>query len=110
MGSLVDAAQQLAQQLAGAGIKATHDPAKAATQRPCVLVPPPAVDYVRRTNTWRLALLAGQPAGTLAALRQLDELLTAVVDQLPVEAADPGSYVLSADLPAVPAYIVRMTT
>lgn len=109
MGSLVAAAQQLAGDLAAAGVPAVVDPAAAETRRPCVLVAPPAVDYVAQLNTWRLIALAGANAGTLLALEQLDELVQAVVEAgLPIEAADPGSYVLAGD--AVPAYVLRMTT
>ena len=112
MGSLVDAAAQLAEQLVAAGVTATHDPAKAATHRPCVLVPPPAVDYSARTNTWRLVALAGKSHGDLAALRQLDQLVQDVVAAMPgyVETAEPGSYVLTGGADPVPAYILRITT
>lgn len=112
MGSVVAAAKQLADQLDQVdGIRATHDPAKAAANRPCVLVPPPAMDYRAGTNTWRLVLLAGKAHGDLAALVQLDELLQLVVEQLPtVETADPGSYVLTGGTDPVPAYILRIVT
>lgn len=110
MGSLVESAQGIAAQLRAAGIAATADPAWAATHRPCVLVAPPAMDYVARLNTWRLAILASHPAGTLAALEQLDQLLQLVVDVVNAEAADPGTYQLSPDAGGtVPAYIVRFT-
>jgi hypothetical protein len=110
-GSIVAAAQQLAQRLKDdAGIAATADPGWAANHRPCVLVPPPAIDYTRRLNTWRLVALAGKDHGDLDSLRQLDELVRAVVAVLPIEAADPGSYVLTGGGAAVPAYILRMTT
>lgn len=109
--SLLADAEALAEQLTAAGIRATHDPRHAAGNRPCVLVPPPAVDYVTRTSTWRLACLASHPHGldALAQLAQLVEQLQAVPKLYP-EAADPGTYALTADQPAVPAYIVRVTT
>lgn len=110
MGSIVTAAEQLAQRLVAAGIPATHDPARAATNRPCVLVPPPSIDYTAKANTWRLAALASHPGGTLDALRQLDELVVAVTELLDVETAEPGSYVLHGGAEPVPAYVLRLTT
>lgn len=110
MGSLVTAAKAVAQQLVDAGVSATIDPAKAANMRPCVLVPPPAVDYVERLNTWRLVCLSSRPAGDVDALAQLDELVQAVGQLLPIEAADPAGYPLTTDTGPVPAYVLRFTT
>jgi hypothetical protein len=109
-GSIVAAAKALADQLKAAGVRATHDPAVAAANRPCVLVPPPAIDYRARTNTWRLVALAGKSHGDLAALDQLDDLVQLVVDLVDVETADPGSYVLTGGTDPVPAYILRLVT
>lgn len=110
--SIVHQARQLAQLLTDAGVPATHDPAVAAANRPIVLVAPPSVDYTRMATTWRLIALAGHDGGTLAALEQLDELVQGAVNQydLPIEAADPGSYQITPDAGAVPAYIMRATT
>lgn len=108
-GSIVAAAAAVAENLELAGVPATHDPAAAAARRPCVLVPPPAIDYVDRLHTWRLVALAGHDSGSLAALDQLDQLVRAVVELLPIEAADPVQYTLTAGA-AVPAYVLRFTT
>jgi len=109
MGRLRAAADALVDQLVDAGIVATADPSVAAANRPCVLVTPPAIDYTQRTDTWRLAALSSHPAGTLAAVDELDQLLDQVEPVLYVEAADPASYALTAGT-VVPAYLIRVTT
>lgn len=108
--SLLGAAQQLADQLTAAGIAATVNPSAAVNLRPCVLVTPPRVDYVAGANTWQLAALAAGNLGDLAALEQLDQLVRAVVELLPIEAADPAGYTLTPEVGAVPAYLLRLTT
>lgn len=92
-----------------AGVAAFLDPAKANTNRPCVLVAPPGVDYTTRAVTHRIVALSSHPAGTFAAMAQLDELVADVEAVLHVESAEPISYPLTpADL--VPAYLIRTTT
>lgn len=112
MGSIVEHMAGLAQRLRDAGVTATHDPARAAVLRPCVLVTPPSIDYSLAENVYRLACLASAQAGTLAALAELDTLVQGLqlVPDVHPETADPVAYALSADLPAVPAYLVTITT
>lgn len=96
-------------QLDTAGVAAFLDPAVANTNRPCVLVAPPSVDYSTREVTHRIVALSSHPAGTFAALAQLDELVAQVEDVLHVEEATPISYPLT-PLDLVPAYLIRTTT
>lgn len=110
MGSILAAAEQLASTLTAAGITATTDPSKADTNRPCVLIAPPTMDYRARTNTWPVVLLSSRPTGSLAALRELDQLLQAVAPVLDVETATPASYALTPEAGTVPAYLLRVTT
>ena len=111
MGSLVAAAQQLAETAAAApGVRAYVDPAKAAANRPCVLVAPPTIDYVARANRWRVVLLASKPLGSLAALAELDELLQSVQPTLDVERAEPAAYNLTPETGPLPAYLLTVTT
>lgn len=111
MGSLITDAETLAARVrVAAKVRATHDPAVANTNRPCVLVAPPTIDYARRTNTWSVVLLASKPTGSLAALAELDQLLQAVVPVLDVETATPASYALTPETGTTPAYVLRVTT
>lgn len=113
MGSIVTEARALAELINTAtegDVFATVDPAEANTNRPCVLIAPPTMDYSARTNTWPVVLLSSHPTGSLDALAQLDQLLQAVAPVLNVETATPSSYLLTPELGAVPAYMVRVTT
>ena len=110
MGSIVAAAVALAAQLTAAGTKAYTDPAKANTNRPCVLIAPPTIDYSARANSWPVVLLSSKANGSLAALRELDQLLQAVAPVLDVESATPASYALTPETGTVPAYVLRVTT
>jgi hypothetical protein len=111
VGSIVAEAQQLAETITTAtAVFATVDPAAAATNRPCVLVAPPTMDYSARTNVWPLVLLSSHPIGSLDALAQLDQLLQAVAPVVDVETAQPSSYLLTPELGALPCYILRVTT
>lgn len=112
MGSIVADAQHLAQLLTAAGCRATADPERAAHKLPCVLVPPPSMDYTEHATTWELALLSAQPAGTFAALVELDQLLGDLhaAGVVHPERAVPRSYSLRADVAPLPAYIVTITT
>lgn len=112
MGSIVEHAAGLAELLNAAGIKATHDPARAAALGVCVLVPPPVIDYSARTNVYRLACLTDKPAGSLAALVDLDGLVQQLADHpgaIYPERAEPASYVLAVGEKPRPAYIVTIT-
>lgn len=90
-------------------IRATADPAQAETNRPCVLVAPPTLNLPARAVEHRLFALTSHPAGTTAALAQLDVLVTAVVELLPVERAEPTSYALTPASDPVPAYLLTLT-
>lgn len=97
------------QLLKDADVAATDDPAWANNNRPCVLVGPPTFDVTERQVVHRLVALSSHPAGTLAALEQLDELADKVAAALPVETADPATYALTPATEPVPAYILRVT-
>lgn len=111
MGSIVAATAELADRLSAAGVRATNDPARAAVIRPCVLVIPPVIDYSAGENIYRLTCLASKQPGSLAALAELDQLVQALqaVPGVHPETAEPAAYLLAADLPAVPAYLVTIT-
>lgn len=110
MGALRARAGELVGQLAGAGIKATADVDAATADRPCLLVPPPRVDYHAQAITWRLALLSSHDAGTSAAWDELDGLLGEVAEVLPLDLAEPGSYALPTGGGSVPAYLLTLTS
>lgn len=115
MGSILEHAAGIAEAINAAavpGLVATHDPARAASLGTCVLVPPPVIDYTARTNVYRLACLTDQPAGSLAALAALDKLVNALlsVPGIHPERAEPSAYALAPDRPAVPAYLITITT
>lgn len=109
MGTLRDEQLDALHQLEAAGIDATDDPAKANTNRPCVLVGPPTLELATRSVVHNLVALSSAAAGTLDALEQLDELVTAVCDALPVETANPVVYALTPATDPVPAYVMRVT-
>lgn len=106
---LTDQAAALAQQLVDAGVRATHDPTKAQTTRPCVLIAPPSYDYTQRLATWRVVCLASTDAPNLRAFEDLAALVDQVEAVLPVEQADPVQYPLASGS-TVPAYVLRVTT
>lgn len=112
MGSILDDARALADTIRRDvdGVRAVVDPAEAASNRPCVLIAPPTIDYIARANTWPVVLLSSHPTGSLAALAELDELLQAVGAVLDVEHASPASYALTPETGTVPAYLLRVTT
>lgn len=104
-------AAQLAAQLRGVGINATHDAGQLRGQLPAVLVGPPelAWDVVALpTARWRLLAVASTP-DPLTAWEQLDELVHAVGDQLAVETATPTSFALTRDDEPLPAYALTFT-
>lgn len=85
------------------------DPVEAAANRPCYLIAPPAIDLTQRRGTWRIVALSSEPRGSFPALKELVALVERAEDVLPIEAADPANYVLTADL-TPPAYLLRLTT
>lgn len=95
----------------GAGVRAYHDPAVAMSNRPCLLVTPPVLDYGSGVadgtpgNEWRVVALSSKPIGSLAAVVELDPLVEHARDVLDVERVEPGRYQLDPKNPPVPAYI-----
>lgn len=111
----IDQGKAIVAELTSAGVRATIDPGEAETNRPCVLVPPPTVDYQAGTMagpalTWRLFALSSHATGTLAAWGELDGLLEDVAQLVTVEVAEPLGYVLTPATGPVPAYSIRFTT
>lgn len=92
-----------------APFKAYLDPIDAASNRPCYLIAPPAIDLTQRRGTWRVVALSSEPRGSFPALAELVELVERAENVLPIESADPANYVLTADL-TPPAYLLRLTT
>lgn len=103
-------ALEITQLLNDADITATTDP-RAATP-PCVLVPPPERDYVNNATMcayaarWALVAMVPGP-GNAEAHAQLDAMVDAVVNVLPVERAVLTAYVLSPDSAPLPAYRIE---
>lgn len=111
---ITDRAEALEAQLRGAGINARREVAGLVNSLPGVLITPPLVDDRLLSGdlalTWRLIALAANPVGSLASLEQLAELLDQLVDELPVERAEPISYALPAlGADPLPAYAVTVT-
>lgn len=107
----VDAAQLLVADLVAGDVSATLDPAQLLGMAPAVLVGPPRVTFdvgVGCTASWRLLLVASS-GDELSAWLQLDELLAAVEDQLPVESAEPSRFSPGNGEPPLPAYAVTYT-
>lgn len=92
-----------------AGVRATADPRSATP--PCVLVTPPdrqfdlACGYTARWNLYALA----PGTANADAHKVLDALVDEVAQVLPLESADPASYVISPDAPALAAYRCQFT-
>jgi hypothetical protein len=90
---------------------ATVDPGEAASNRPCILVGPPRLDWRSAPMggplvTWTLVALASKPTGSVEALNELDALMEAVVDLLPIETAAPARYPVGTE--QVPAYLLTL--
>lgn len=103
--------QALVEALSAAGVAATTEPGAAIGLLPCVLVPPPVREvrhYGGHVVTWRLVVLADLPDAT-RSWEQLDDLVDRVADLLPIERAEPTSYVLPSGTDPVPAYAVTFT-
>ena len=107
----VDRARQLAAQLVGAGLAATHDARAVAGMAPCVLIGPPRLSFdvgTSATASWRLLAVAAS-ADPLSAWEQLDNLVAAVAVVLSVETADPTQFAPNADSDPLPAYALTLT-
>lgn len=99
-------AGQLAAQLTGAGVPATHDPRDLTGRLPGVLVLPPRLAFTGYSGpvaTWRLLIVAST-ANELDAWTQIDTLAEQVADLLPVETGEPASYASTAVTEPLPAY------
>lgn len=113
--SIVARAKAIAAELTAGRVAAYVDPVEAENNRPCVLVPPPVLDWLQGTydgpaHLWRLIVLSSHPAGTLDALVELDELLDQLAGLVNAEQADPIAYSLTPATGPVPAYSLRITT
>lgn len=114
--SILDDAKAIAQQLVAADIRATVDPGQAESNRPCVLVAPPTLDWTAGTlagdpgKSWRLICLSSYATAGLESLAELDELVDQVVAVANAETAEPIGYVLTPATGPVPAYVIRITT
>lgn len=107
----VDQAAQLAAQLRGLDIAATHDAAAVAGLAPCVLVGPPRLIFDvgdTATASWRLVAVAST-AVQLDAWAQLDELVDLVAAVLCIETAEPASWAANPGADPVPAYVLTLT-
>jgi hypothetical protein len=99
---------------AGGVVKAFHDPQKALNNRPCILVGLPTVDWTEGTldgaprETWRLVALASRDTAALGSLLELQKLVEAAADVLPIETATPTTYPLGSS--RVPAYVLTLTS
>lgn len=110
MGALDDVTELLEALEALEGVRSYADPAEATSNRPCVLLTPPATDYTQKLRTWSLKVLAGALTGGLDTWTELDALEDQVRTVLPVEASSPGTYQLSPDHPAVPCHVLTVRT
>lgn len=100
---------ELAAELTTAGIRATADPRSATP--PCVLITPAGRTFdlaCGYTAQWNLYALA-PGTGNADAHKVLSELVDDLAAVLPLESADPVSYVLSPDAPALPAFRCQFT-
>lgn len=106
-------AESIRGELEAAGIPTVLDVREVLGNVPCVLVPPPTWDDWAGDGSpmfaWRLIAISGQPLGNLDAWRELDALVTAIADALPIERAEPIAYSLPTGGAPLPAYAVTYT-
>jgi hypothetical protein len=114
--TFVDQMQQIAAAIRTPEVFATADPEEAASNRPCVLVTPPRLNYAAGTLDgaplleYRVACLSSRAVGDAAALEEFPPLIDAVVAAIPtLEDATPSAYQLATDKPQVPAYLITFT-
>lgn len=111
MSTLDDATELLGElDLIDPPVRAFTDPGEALSNRPCVLLTPPATDYVNRVRTWQVKLLAADEGRGLGTWEELEDLEAAVVTVLPVEASSPGTYALSTDKTPIPCHVLTVRT
>lgn len=111
MGVSLDSAAELLSTLTTNGVNAVLDPRDVTAGTPVVLIGPPRWDvatYAGVSFTWRLLAIAGTELPNLDAWAELDELVTAVVELLPVELAEPAQYQPPSG-PGRPAYALTVT-
>lgn len=82
--------------------QATHDPAWAVNNRPCLLVGVPTIDHTEGSwtaaeITWRIVALSSHNAFTLDAVKEIQPLLEAARAVLQVERETPARYSLGPD-------------
>lgn len=94
------------------GITATGDPRAALNAKGVVvLVEPPLRDYTELLQTWQLTLCKNTTDVGLATTKAFSAALALLeASDLPIEEARPSARRLSPDRPAVPAYLVRLTS
>lgn len=95
--------------LEAAGIRATADPRSATP--PVVLVTPPDRTYdIACGYSARWSLFALVPGlGNADAHKAMDAMVDDIAAVIPLETAEPASYILSPDAPALPAYRCQFT-
>lgn len=112
MTTRIELADAIAVFLTSRQINAVVDVRNVAANTPCVLIPPPAVAFAAAPPggepTWRLLLIAADGSGSRAAWEQLDRLLDAVDSALPIERADPTTFVNPGGGDPLPAYAVTL--
>lgn len=104
--------RELAALLSAAGVPAVVDVRDATANLPCILVPPPRLEfdgYAFATATWGLVALAATSAGAGEAWQQLVTLVDGAAAVLPVETANPTSYQLPTGGDPLPAYVLSLT-
>ncbi len=108
-----DRAVELAAELTAADVPAVTDVRDVLGKAPCVLLTPPRLAFdglAGATATFQLVAVAGSEVGTSTTWQELDDLVAAVAEVLPVQSAAPSSYVLGPELPARPAYLLELVT
>lgn len=110
MSARFDRALWLAAQLNDVdGLTAVVNVADALGNLPCVLVPPPLVDFRAKSVDWSLVVLGHGPANA-ASWESIDDQLDVLESELPIETARPGVYQLPGGDPAgVACYISTFT-
>lgn len=109
---LVAGMTAVAAQFADQPRKAYVDPEAALANRPCILVGPPAIEprtFTAEQATYPIYALSSHPAGTLAAVTELAELVQIIDDVLHYERATPVRYSLTGKGDPVPAYLCTHT-
>lgn len=112
MGNIVDEGQEIVAAITA--VRAYTDPAQAATNRPCLLLAPPVIDYAAGTATralveWQLLALTSQPAGNAHALAEFVDLIDAARTVHPIERCTPGAYQLAPGADPIPCYSLTFT-